>query len=448
MSKLAYPLQLDAYPPLAGVYPLQLDVYTPPEYIPVPLPGPKPTYVLPPPMPNPSPPVNKEFRGTIKDFPGADPLKDVEVLRKAIKSKDRQAIVDLLASRSNKQRLLLLIPYKTAYGKDLIKDLNSELSGDFKKLVMAMLKSPSEFDASEMKRAIEGLGTDEDCLIEILSSRSNSEIKEMARLYKTVDEDGGASESMEDAITGDTSCNFRKLLISLAQGNRDESTNVDLSLAKKDAQALYAAGEAKWGTDESKFNAVLCGRSKNHLRAVFEEYLEMFEVDIEKSIRREMSGDLKSGMLAVVKCIKNTPAYFAEQLYKSIKACRTTLIRVMVSRSEVDMLDIRQEYLKKYHKSLAKDIKVSSLAEPMASVGGQPMKKRQAGRPKASPPPLSLNRTAHQGTTRISFSNCVAAMTKTNRNPFCRRIVKALMLHLQSAKMHARQSRCSLASEH
>lgn len=25
------------------------------------------------------------FRGTIKDFPGADPLKDVEVLRKAMK---------------------------------------------------------------------------------------------------------------------------------------------------------------------------------------------------------------------------------------------------------------------------------------------------------------------------------------------------------------------------
>lgn len=27
----------------------------------------------------------KGFRGSIKDFPGADPLKDVEVLRKAMK---------------------------------------------------------------------------------------------------------------------------------------------------------------------------------------------------------------------------------------------------------------------------------------------------------------------------------------------------------------------------
>ncbi|MEQ2231789.1 Annexin A11 [Ilyodon furcidens] len=77
--------------------------------------------------------------------------------------------------------------------------------------------------------------------------------------------------------------------------------------------------------------------------------------DIEKSICSEMSGNLESGMVAVVKCIKNTPAYFAERLYKAMKGAGTkdrTLIRIMVSRSEVDMLDIRQDFLKAYGKSL------------------------------------------------------------------------------------------------
>ncbi|XP_041645636.1 annexin A11a isoform X2 [Cheilinus undulatus] len=299
-----------------------------------------------------APAINRGFRGTIKDYPGADPLRDAEVLRKAMKGfgTDEQAIIDLLGSRSNKQRVPLLRSYKTAYGKDLIKDLHSELSGDFRKLVMATLKSPAEFDAYELNSAIKGAGTDEACLIEILSSRSNAEIKEINRIYKQE-----YKKTLEDAITGDTSGHFRRLLVSLAQGNRDERENVDVSLAKQDAQALYAAGENKLGTDESKFNAILCARSKSHLRAVFLEYQRMCGRDIEKSISREMSGDLESGMLAVVKCIKNTPAYFAERLYKAMRGAGTkdrTLIRIMVTRSEVDLLDIRQEYIKNYGKSL------------------------------------------------------------------------------------------------
>ncbi|KAM9364375.1 annexin A11a isoform 2-T2 [Pholidichthys leucotaenia] len=303
-----------------------------------------------------APQIHKGFRGTIKDFPGADPLKDVEVLRKAMKGfgTDEQAIIDLLGSRSNKQRVPLLRAYKTSYGKDLIKDLHSELSGDFRKLVMAMLKTPFEFDAYELNTAIKGAGTDEACLIEILSSRSNAEIKEINRIYKQE-----YKKTLENAISGDTSGHFRRLLISLTQGNRDEREHVDISLAKQDAQALYAAGENKLGTDESKFNAILCARSKPHLRAVFLEYQTMCGRDIEKSISREMSGDLESGMLAVVKCIKNTPAYFAERLYKAMKGAGTndkTLIRIMVSRSEVDLLDIRKEYVKNYRKSLYTDI--------------------------------------------------------------------------------------------
>lgn len=40
------------------------------------------------------------------------------------------------------------------YFQDLIKDLHSELSGDFRKLVLATLKTPAEFDASELHFAI------------------------------------------------------------------------------------------------------------------------------------------------------------------------------------------------------------------------------------------------------------------------------------------------------
>uniref|UniRef100_A0A674EN76 Annexin n=1 Tax=Salmo trutta TaxID=8032 RepID=A0A674EN76_SALTR len=314
------------------------------------------------PAPNPSMPgygggvpyllVSRGYRGVIKDYPGADPLRDVEVLRKAMKGfgTDEAAIIEILGSRSNKQRVPMVAAYKTTYGKDLFHDLKSELTGNFEKLVIAMLQTPTRFDASQLKEAIVGAGTDEACLIEILSSRSNAEIGEINQIYKNE-----YGKKLEDAIINDTSGHFRRLLVSLCQGNRDEREQVDINMAKQDAQKLYAAGENKVGTDESQFNAILCSRSKPHLRAVFNEYQQMSGRDIVKSICREMSGNVEDGMVAVVKCIRNTPEYFAERLHKSMAGAGTkdrTLIRVMVTRSEVDMLDIRQAYQKAYGKSL------------------------------------------------------------------------------------------------
>ncbi|XP_041938120.1 annexin A4-like [Alosa alosa] len=396
-----YPPQAGGYPPAAGGFPPQAGGYPPQQggypsmppaaggwggapgygapggampqgYPGAPAPGqqPMPGYPGgPAPVPNPSmpgygggappgpstpavPAISKGYRGSMKDFPGADPLRDVEVLRKAMKGfgTDENAIIELLGSRTIKQRAPLLAAYKTTYGKDLLRDLKSELTGNFENLVLAMVMPPAKFDAAELREAIKGAGTDEACLIEILSSRNNEEIRQINQIYKAE-----YGKSLEDAISSDTSGHFRRLLISLSQGNRDERENVDISLAKQDAQKLYSAGENKVGTDESQFNAILCARSKPHLRAVFHEYQQMCGREIEKSICREMSGNLEDGMVAVVKCIKNTPGYFAERLHKAMAGAGTkdrTLIRVMVSRAEVDMLDIRQEYLRQYGKSL------------------------------------------------------------------------------------------------
>ncbi|XP_072138944.1 annexin A4-like [Mobula birostris] len=297
-------------------------------------------------------PVKPVNRGTVRDAAGFDALRDAEVLRKAMKGfgTNEQAIIDVIAHRSNKQRQQIVLSFKTAYGKDLIKELKSELSGNFEKTVLALLKPPALFDATEMKEAIKGAGTDEQCLIEILASRSNAEIHEINKVYKTE-----FKKTLEQDIKSDTSGHFERLLVSLVQGNRDESQNVDITLVKKDAQDLYNAGEGRMGTDESRFNAILCSRNRSHLRAVFEEYRQVCKYDIEKTIVREMSGNLERGMVAVVKCLRNTPAFFAERLYRSMKGLGTddrTLVRIMVSRCEVDMLDIRAEFKRMYGKSL------------------------------------------------------------------------------------------------
>lgn len=47
--------------------------------------------------------------------------------------------------------------YKTMFGKDLVKDLKGELSGEFWKVVRALCMPLAEYDATELRTAIKVL---------------------------------------------------------------------------------------------------------------------------------------------------------------------------------------------------------------------------------------------------------------------------------------------------
>uniref|UniRef100_A0A8C0AZ95 Annexin n=1 Tax=Buteo japonicus TaxID=224669 RepID=A0A8C0AZ95_9AVES len=303
------------------------------------------------------------YRGSVKDFPGFDASQDAEALYNAMKGfgSDKEAILDLITSRSNKQRVEICQAYKSLYGKDLIADLKYELTGKFERLIVSLMRPPAYSDAKEIKDAMAGIGTDEKCLIEILASRTNQEIHDLVAAYKDAYE-----RDLEADIVGDTSGHFKKMLVVLLQGTREEDDVVSEDLVEQDAKDLLEAGELKWGTDEAQFIYILGRRSKQHLRLVFDEYLKISGKPIERSIRAELSGDFEKLMLAVVKCVRSTAEYFAERLYKAMKGLGTrdnTLIRIMVSRSEIDMLDIREVFRTKYEKSLYNMIKEDTSGE-------------------------------------------------------------------------------------
>ncbi|KAH3873452.1 hypothetical protein DPMN_036687 [Dreissena polymorpha] len=309
-------------------------------------------------------------RPTVRAAPSSSAEKDAEVIRNAMKGAgtDEQAIIGIISQRSNAQRVQIMNMFKTMYGKDLIKDLESELSGDFRETIMAMFKPTTYYDAWSLQQAISGLGTKESVLIEILCTRTNAEIKEINACYQQ-----HYHRSLEKDIVDDTSGHFKRLLVSCCQANRAELTPdqwqrlqtqgpeavIDRNLAREDANKLFQAGEKKLGTDESAFLSVLAIRNYFQMRATFEEYVKISGRDILSSIDREMSGDLKDGFMALVMSAKNRPEYFADKLYRAMKGAGTqdsTLIRIVVSRSEIDLQDIKEVYLSKYRKTLGTSI--------------------------------------------------------------------------------------------
>jgi len=304
---------------------------------------------------HPSPPKSM-VQGTVLPAHPFHADRDAEILRKAMKGfgTDEKAIIDILAYRSNEQRQQIKLTYKTMYGRDLIKDLKSELGGKFEDVILAMMQTPAEYDASQIRNAISGLGTDEDALVEILCTRNNKEIHAIRDAYKTL-----FKRDLEKDIRGDTSGHFEKLLVSMSTGGRLESMQADPARAAADAKALYEAGEKRLGTDESKFNQILALQSFEQLRLVFQEYAKISRRTMEQSIVSEMSGNLEKGMLTIVKCVQNLPGYFAEKLYKSMKGLGTsdsTLIRVVVTRCEVDMVQVKGEFHRRYNQTLPKFI--------------------------------------------------------------------------------------------
>merc|ERR1712002_371211 len=145
-------------------------------------------------------------------------------------------------------------------------------------------------------------------------------------------------------------------MVSLCTGNRQEDALLDESKAREDAQNLYNAGEKDLGTDESGFLAVLGSQSFAQIALITKEYGNFSDKSLKDVIKSEFSGSIEKGLLAILKVAENRPAYFAEKLYKSMKGAGTNdqdLIRLVVSRCEVDMVHIKDAFQEAYGDSLS-----------------------------------------------------------------------------------------------
>ncbi|KAJ8346146.1 hypothetical protein SKAU_G00303390 [Synaphobranchus kaupii] len=294
---------------------------------------------------------------TVVPFDGFDPEKDAARIETAIKTKgvDEQTIIDVLTKRSYAQRRDIAFAYERSAKKNMITALKGALSSSLESVILGLMKSTSQFDASEIKGSIKGLGTDEETLIEMVCSRSNEELLEIKQVYKEL-----FKSELEKDVAGDTSGDFKKLLLALVQTKRVESGNiVDQEMIDQDARALYEAGVKKKGTDVEIWISIMSERSVPHLQKVFQRYNSYSPYNMQESIRQEVKGDLEKSFLTLVQCFENKQLYFASRLNDAMKskgAKEKVVTRIMVSRCEVDLMKIRTEFKRHFGKSLYQTI--------------------------------------------------------------------------------------------
>ena len=153
----------------------------------------------------------------LRPYQPFNPADDAQRLYKAMKGfgTDEVALIDVLCNRTSSQRQQIALVFKTSYGKDLLKSVESETSGDFRNILRALLLRPSLFEAMELRDSVQGFGTHERQLIDIICSKTNAEMVELRNAYKQV-----FNRNMEEDVKDDVSGYFKRFLVSLIAAHR------------------------------------------------------------------------------------------------------------------------------------------------------------------------------------------------------------------------------------
>ncbi|KAI3688267.1 hypothetical protein L1987_81978 [Smallanthus sonchifolius] len=280
------------------------------------------------------------------------PREDAIQLYKAFKGfgSDNEAVIGILAHRDATQRSYIHQEYRAMYSDDIRKRLASELSGKLETAVLLWMHDPAGRDSAILSEALSPGFINLEAVTEIICSRTSLQLQTLKQLYHST-----YGTYLEHDIDLQASGDHQKLLLACVSKPRYEGMEVDRETAAKDAKALYKAGEKKLGTNEKVFVQIFSERSRAHLIAINTCYHDMYGGSLKKAIKKETSGLFERALLTILQCAENPAKYFAKVLHKSMQGLGTddtTLIRVIVTRTEIDMQYIKAEYHKKYKKSL------------------------------------------------------------------------------------------------
>merc|ERR1711894_146549 len=207
--------------------------------------------------------------------------------------------------------------------------------------VVAARNFDCEKDCQTLRDAMKGLGTDEDTIIEIICAR---DYKQMADIKKSFQQMFG--RVLEDDLKSELGGKLEKVVLAITKSPMEQ-------------MAATLRGAVKgMGTDEEAFNMVLARRGFHQLRQIFHFYNRHLspENGIIGAIKSEFSGSIKDAYLAIATtALDGREAYLADQLYHSMKGLGTNdqqLIRLVTSRSQIDLKGCAVQFLKRHEKTL------------------------------------------------------------------------------------------------
>nr|ARK38545.1 annexin 6-1 [Triticum turgidum subsp. durum] len=282
------------------------------------------------------------------------PRHDAIALHRAFKGFgcDSTTVINILAHRDSAQRGLIMQEYRAIYHQDLYHRLSTELSGNHKDAKLLWVLEITQHNAIMLNQAHNHDSIDLREPPPRPFSKKPSK-KHTIVLYLLPRFPLCLGHDIRTQLRRD----HQKLL--LLRTWRRHDTEPDSSTL------TYTEPAHRHGGDLLP-DAVAAAIMKQVPRSERSTWLEQDVTErtygdhLEKGVKSETSGTFELGLLTILRCAESPARYFAKALHKAMKGLGTsdtTLIRVVVTRAEVDMQYIKAEYHKKYKRSLADAIR-------------------------------------------------------------------------------------------
>ncbi|KAJ9172248.1 hypothetical protein P3X46_015509 [Hevea brasiliensis] len=280
-----------------------------------------------------------------KDF---SPVEDAENIKKACLGwgTDEKAIISILGHRNSFQRKLIRLAYEEIYQEDLITQLKSELSGDLERAICLWTLEPADRDAVLANEALRKPILDYRVIIEISCVKSPEDLLATKRAYRF-----RYKHSLEEDVASrsHTSRDIRKLLVAVVSAYRYDGAEIDDKVAHLEAEILHGDISEKAFNNEELIR-ILTTRSKSQLKATFNRYKDIHGTSITKDLLGDPADEYFAALRMVIRCIRDPKKYFAKILRCAINTKGTdedALSRVIVTRAEKDLKEIKELYMKR-----------------------------------------------------------------------------------------------------
>ena len=285
-----------------------------------------------------------------------NPAQDAQQLKEALeKPRNIDTIISIAAHRSNAQRQQIVQAYYNENKKNIRDDFRSVFSGNFQEALVSLFYEPVDYDCHQIYSAMKGIGTNEDTLIEIIGTRSNERINQIKQEYFQL-----YKKDLEAEIDSETSGFFKKILLALLKGERNVNPIPDEQECGYCAKRLYNTQKEKKDNLQDAYLEIFTKKSREELANISRQYYSWYNKTLMEEIERLFSSDTRRIFKAIIYSLLSPSEYFAYRLNKAMKGISTKdtiLIRVLVTRDEIDISRIKRYFNQLYNKTLYDAVK-------------------------------------------------------------------------------------------